>query len=522
MADEPINDAPKKDATVSAEPPVRPPATVPIQRRETKEEKKALKKEKKKIRRQKDAHRRLDSWERYRVLRDTLDDGNDLVDLADHKARFAMVLMGTINAVLFIVGTRAEIVSVIPFELRTWLGLGVVLYALIAVYFFIQAIEALRPRRFNPQVPMTTDSSVDRPMGLRFFADIIKRNPPAYATAWQDVRMGQLNAEVAMQAYSLARINDAKYSALHRLYLGLKAMTLMGTVFLGAVVYFALYSSARKAPNAHAASSQTADIALPRAHRIPVVGISEPSGIVYHGALQHLFVASDDGHLAELDEEGRLLSSDPVRGNIEDLAVHTPSGKLLLLAEKQSELILFDPTEHAEVRRWRFPRAEWLGQEPGDVNFGFEGLAFKPDETRPGRGVFYLVHQRQPVMMVAIAFDPARPSGSLGQDCLIGRFIVKAKSLSAITYIPAIERFLAIDPSEKIGLILSLNGETEWTLPIVGKRPEGVCFDDRGRLWIADDLERLLYRFDDVMPALLKRYLPEPSPTAMTTDTRVF
>jgi hypothetical protein len=145
-----------------------------------------------------------------------------------------------LNAVLFIVGTRTEVVSAVPLALRPWLALGVAIYALIAVYFFLQAIEALRPRRLGSRVPMEGDTSDDRPVGLRFFVDIRKRDAPAYAAAWREVRMGQLNAEVALQAYSLARINEAKYAALDRLYLGLKAMMLMGVAFLGGVLYFML------------------------------------------------------------------------------------------------------------------------------------------------------------------------------------------------------------------------------------------------------------------------------------------
>ena len=50
----------------------------------------------------KDAVRSLDSWERYRALTDALDEAVDLVDLADHKARFALVIMAAVNVVLFV------------------------------------------------------------------------------------------------------------------------------------------------------------------------------------------------------------------------------------------------------------------------------------------------------------------------------------------------------------------------------------------------------------------------------------
>src|SRR6188768_4111318 len=62
----------------------------------------------------KDAIRPLDSWERYRALTDALDEAIDLVDLADHKARFAIVIMAAINVVLFFVAVRTDLVKEIP------------------------------------------------------------------------------------------------------------------------------------------------------------------------------------------------------------------------------------------------------------------------------------------------------------------------------------------------------------------------------------------------------------------------
>ena len=61
----------------------------------------------------KDAHRPLDSWERYRALTDVLDEAIDLVDLADHKARFALVIMAALNVVLFFVAVRTDLVEAI-------------------------------------------------------------------------------------------------------------------------------------------------------------------------------------------------------------------------------------------------------------------------------------------------------------------------------------------------------------------------------------------------------------------------
>jgi hypothetical protein len=44
----------------------------------------------------------------------------------------------------------------------------------------------------------------------------------------------------------------------------------------------------------------------------------------------------DRGTLASSRPDGRLVRRHRVKGNLEDVAVHTPSGRLVLLAEKRA------------------------------------------------------------------------------------------------------------------------------------------------------------------------------------------
>ncbi|PYQ23110.1 MAG: hypothetical protein DMF81_09835 [Acidobacteria bacterium] len=77
-------------------------------------------------------------------------------------------------------------------------------------------------------------------MGIRFYEDILSRDVEAYRRAWREIQIGQLNAELAVQAHALAEINRAKYTALRRLYKGLHIMIFMGAGLLlfGAIAYF--------------------------------------------------------------------------------------------------------------------------------------------------------------------------------------------------------------------------------------------------------------------------------------------
>ena len=180
-------------------------------------------------------------------------------------------------------------------------------------------------------------------------------------------------------------------------------------------------------------------------------------------------------------------------GNLEDVALHTPSGRLVLLSEKKGELIVFDPATGQRTGKFRIDAAALLGEESADKNQGFEGLAFRPDASQPGGGVFYLVHQRMPALMVALAFDPLAPSGSLGAASVLSRSkIGDREDLTAVTYDSALDRLFVIADSKDRIAMLSVAGVEEAEIVLPGVQQEGLTFDAAGNLWIADDRAGLL------------------------------
>ena len=102
------------------------------------------------LKRQIEAARPLDSWERYRALNDATDEAYDLIDISNREARFALIVMGGLNALLFVVATRSDLPRQLTPTGRTLFSVAIGLYALLAAYFLFQAIELLRPRRFHP------------------------------------------------------------------------------------------------------------------------------------------------------------------------------------------------------------------------------------------------------------------------------------------------------------------------------------------------------------------------------------
>lgn len=193
----------------------------------------------KEMKRLADANRPLESWERYRALNDALDEAYEQIDLANREARFALILMGGLNAALIVLATRMDLPRTLGGSQRTWLFGCVVVYLVVAVRFLLQAIEALRPGKFRPNLRDWPPDSEDFPRGVRYYEDVIERDAEAHWRAWQEVRIGQLNAELAVQFHSLCLKNEHRHLAVRRLYEGLRMMTILLAGIAGMLVCFA-------------------------------------------------------------------------------------------------------------------------------------------------------------------------------------------------------------------------------------------------------------------------------------------
>ncbi|MEO5761739.1 MAG: SdiA-regulated domain-containing protein, partial [Vicinamibacteria bacterium] len=406
---------------------------------EGKDKFKTEKKEKKQRQKEKAEFRRIDPWQRYKAMIDALKESQDLVDLADHKARFALIIMGALNAAIIILSTRSEFLTTLPPLMRNWFYVYLVAYSIIAIYFLVQAIESLRPRSVPNLALKGSVSDRDESLGLRFFVDALRYEPAMYLKAWQSLRVSQLNAELAHQLHTLATINRAKYNAVAKLYLGLQAITLLTAGLLMAMAVGAWIEHHPPVPDAAAAPTEGQAQAdepikikggkpkkggwsiLGEPERFILPSVKEPSGIVFSPARGTLFVVGDEGSLVEIRTDGSLVAQIPTGGNLEDVALHAPSGRIVLLSEKKGDLLVFDPTTGKRTGKFKLDDTALLGEAAAGKNQGFEGLAFRPEPGRPGGGVFYLVHQREPAMLIAIAFDPLASSGDIGASALLSR-----------------------------------------------------------------------------------------------------
>ena len=185
-------------------------------------------------RRRKDAERLLetrllDPWERYRALSDHVDHLLDVTELADRKTRFALVILGALNAVNVLIAIRAPELgadTLSPMVLQSY----VTGYVLLSLYAAVFAILALRPR--SQEMDGAAVQSV--PTGMSLLAGA--PDAEAYYDNWKQAEVSQLNRELAIRSHLLARANTEKFQALRRVYQGLLvlvALTAVLAIFIG-------------------------------------------------------------------------------------------------------------------------------------------------------------------------------------------------------------------------------------------------------------------------------------------------
>jgi hypothetical protein len=187
-------------------------------------------------RRRKDAERlretrQLDPWERYRALADHVDHLLDITELADRKTRFALVILGGLNAVNVMIAIRAPQLGADALN-PTLFQSYITGYVLISLYAAVFAILALRPRS------QEMDGAAVRcePTGMKLLAGAQDCDADAYYDTWRQAELSQVNRELAMRSHLLARANTEKFSALRRVYQGLLVLvglTAVLALFIG-------------------------------------------------------------------------------------------------------------------------------------------------------------------------------------------------------------------------------------------------------------------------------------------------
>lgn len=206
-------------------------------------DKQARKRRKREAKVRRDSERPPDSFERFRILMEMIGEGRQVVDLADHKARYALVVMGVLNTGVFLLISRAHLIADLSHSVKPWLLGFLIVYAALSFVFVLHAIDCLRPRQLHYAQLLSSaagPAARDARRGVMYWEAIAGYELEAYREAWGKVRMEQINCEVVVIAHRLALLIRAKYAALGKLYAGLVVLVVLAAILLAVYTGFAL------------------------------------------------------------------------------------------------------------------------------------------------------------------------------------------------------------------------------------------------------------------------------------------
>ena len=196
-------------------------------------------------RRQKDAElaletRLLQPWERYRALVDHYESLQDAAEHSDRKTRFALLILGSLNAINLAIAMRGDVVGLTTQGGPLLVGY-LACYTLVSLGCCVGAIASLRPR-LGGRTDAVHGSHGKRP--LRFPEPIVTQTLDEYCENWRTAEVGRLTFELASLVYATARSNADKLVALQRVYVGLYVLVALTAALVAALAWSGLFSAA--------------------------------------------------------------------------------------------------------------------------------------------------------------------------------------------------------------------------------------------------------------------------------------
>ncbi len=237
--------------------------------------------------------------------------------------------------------------------------------------------------------------------------------------------------------------------------------------------------------------------------------IPEPSGIVWHPSRKTLFAVSDNGGLFEMNRDGRILATHDVPGDLEGITVDPASGILYIAVEGEDVVLEAEPDGGRVLRRFPIDRAfagdpEFLKKETHHYDNGIESIAFVPDAKNPEGGTFYAGNQDDPPCIVELSV-PLRSAPGGGPARILRVLPFKPQDPSALFFDPATRHLWQVSDADNTISELTLDGRLVAEYAFPGNDQEGLAFDDRGFLYIAQDSGGILKLQDLRTPKVTAR-----------------
>lgn len=194
---------------------------------------------------QRDQTRNLRGWEQYRALWDGVDFKRQLLNMGDKKVRFALVIMGAANAVLFVVMSRDPMLHLLPTQARMGIAVLLVIYAITTFLFMRHAVEALRPAPEAIHEDAGEWEERELSHGVvdhTRHAGFIIRGPLANLSfederrLWSRARLSDVNAELILFNRASSVLLWRQTAQLRKVYKDLKTLVMLTAMILAVII----------------------------------------------------------------------------------------------------------------------------------------------------------------------------------------------------------------------------------------------------------------------------------------------
>jgi len=232
--------------------------------------------------------------------------------------------------------------------------------------------------------------------------------------------------------------------------------------------------------------------------------IREPSGICFSSRRNTLFVVSDEGVLVEIKKDGSPVANYRIGGDLESIDIVPETGRLYIGVEGEDTILEFDPDQGVVTRRFPISRAfdgnpEFLKKQTTSFDNGIESIAFVPDNRHPEGGTFYVGNQWDPPMIMEVLV-PLKSSRAEEAAARIIRVLpFQMDDPAAMYYDPVTRRLNIVSDADNILVEITLDGRMVKQYAFLGNDQEGICRDDEGHLYIAQDMGGII-RVKDLRP----------------------
>jgi hypothetical protein len=203
-------------------------------------------------------------------------------------------------------------------------------------------------------------------------------------------------------------------------------------------------------------------------------------------------VVGDEGDVAEIRKDGTPIANYKVKGDLEAITLVPETGLLYIAAEGEDVIIEFDPIRGEVTRRFPINRtfdgnADFLQKKRNEFDNGIESMAFVPDPRHPEGGTFYVGNQWDPPMIMEVLV-PLKSSRAAEAEARIIRVLpFKMDDPGAMYYDPETGLLNVVSDADNILVEITLSGRLVKQYAFLADNQEGLCRDDEGYLYIAQD-----------------------------------